>query len=102
MGTLIQDLRYGLRMLAKNPGFKPILGRLFTDADDQTPGGHPVAVATYSWWRRRFGRDPSIIGRTLTIQSTVYTIIGVTPPEFFGTTVGESADLYIPLSMEEQ
>ncbi len=83
-------------------GVNPVLGRTLTDADDQTPGANPVAVASYSWWRRRFDRDPSILGKKLTIGSTVYTIVGVTPAEFFGTTVGESPDLWIPLSMERQ
>jgi len=83
-------------------GVNPVLGRTLTDADDQTAGGHPVAVASYSWWKRRFGRDPSILGKKLTIGSTVYTVIGVTPAEFFGTTVGQSPDLWIPLSMEKQ
>jgi predicted permease len=80
-------------------GVNPVLGRVFTDADDQTPGGHPVAVASYSWWKRRFGGDPSIAGRTLTIGPVVYTVVGVAPPEFFGTTVGQSPDVWIPLAM---
>ena len=83
-------------------GVKPILGRAFTGADDEPAGGHPVAVVSYSWWKRRFARDPSIVGRTVTLGSTVYTMIGVAPPEFFGTTVGESPDLWIPVSMEKQ
>ena len=83
-------------------GVKPFLGRAFMEADDEPAGSHPVAVVSYSWWKRRFGRDPSIVGKTVTLGSTVYTIIGVTPPEFFGTTVGQSPDLWIPLSMEKQ
>ncbi len=83
-------------------GVNPVLGRAFTDADDQTPGGHPVAVASYAWWKRRFGGDPSIAGRTLTIGPVVYTVVGVAPPEFFGTAVGESPDLWIPLAMLAQ
>ncbi|MGH9621599.1 MAG: ADOP family duplicated permease, partial [Bryobacteraceae bacterium] len=83
-------------------GVKPILGHSFTAADDEPAGGHPIAMISYSWWTRRFGRDPSILGRTITFGSTAYTIIGVTPPEFFGTIVGESPDLWIPLSMEKQ
>ena len=83
-------------------GVNPARGRTFTSADDQTPGGHPVAVASDAWWQRRFAHDPGIIGKTITIGSNVYTIIGVTPPEFFGTSVGQSPDLWIPLSMEEQ
>jgi len=83
-------------------GVNAIAGRTFTDDEDQKPGGHPVAVASYSWWQRRFGRDPSVVGKTLTLNSTIFTIIGVTPPEFFGTSVGESPDLWIPLAMNAQ
>ena len=83
-------------------GVNPVLGRTFTDSDDQTPGGNPVAVASYSWWKRRFGGDPSVTGRTVTISAVVYTIIGIAPPEFFGTAVGESLDLWIPLAMIAQ
>jgi predicted permease len=83
-------------------GVEPVLGRTFTDADDQVPGGHPVAVASHAWWERRLGADPAAVGKTITIGSTVYTLIGVTPRDFFGTEVGESPDIWIPLAMEEQ
>jgi predicted permease len=82
-------------------GVNPIVGRVFTDADDQTLDGHPVAVISYGWWDSRFSRDPSIVGETLTLEGIVYTIIGVTPPGFFGTTVGRSPDLWIPLQMND-
>jgi predicted permease len=82
-------------------GVQPVLGRTFTGDDDQIPGGSPVAVASYAWWKWRFGGDPSIIGKKMSVGPTVYTVIGVAPPEFFGTTVGESPDVWIPLSMEE-
>ena len=78
------------------------LGRVLTDADDQTPGGHPVAVASYGWWQQRLGGDPSAVGKTITIDNTVYTIVGVAPKEFFGTSVGSAPDLFIPLAMEKQ
>lgn len=83
-------------------GVAPVLGRSFTQADDEPAGGHSIAIASYSWWKRRLGRNPHVLGTTVTIGSTVYTIIGVAPPEFFGTTVGQSPDLWIPLSMEKQ
>ena len=78
------------------------LGRVLTEADDQNPGGHPVAVVSYAWWQQRLGGDPSAIGRTIKIDDTTYNIVGVAPKEFFGTTVGSAPDLWIPLSMEKQ
>jgi predicted permease len=83
-------------------GVEPKLGRAFTVADDQPAGGHPVAMLSYSWWDRRFGHDPAVIGKTVTLGATDYTVIGITPPGFFGTTIGESPDVWIPLSMEKQ
>jgi len=78
------------------------LGRLFMDADDQTQGGHPVAVVSYAWWQQRLGGDPAAVGKTITIDNIAYTIVGVAPKEFFGTSVGSAPDLWIPLAMEKQ
>ncbi len=83
-------------------GVRPLLGRVLTDSDDQTIGGHPIAVASYSWWQKRFGKRPDVVGKTLTIGSTIYTVIGVAPPEFFGVSVGVSPDVWIPLAMEKE
>src|SRR5260370_38595638 len=57
-------------------GVNAALGRVFTGADDQTPGAHPVAVASYAWWQNRFAGDPSIRGQTITNAPAVYTIVG--------------------------
>jgi predicted permease len=83
-------------------GVNADLGRVLTDADDQNPGGHPIAVVSYAWWQQRLGSDPSVIGRTIKIDETTYNIVGVAPKEFFGTTVGSAPDLWIPLAMEKQ
>jgi predicted permease len=80
-------------------GVQPFMGRTFTTADDQVPGGHPVAVASFGYWQRRFARDPDVVGRTVRITGTSITIIGVTPPGFFGERVGAAPDLWVPLTM---
>ena len=78
------------------------LGRVLAETDDQNQGGHPVAVVSYAWWQRRLGGDPSAVGKTINLDNITYTIVGVAPKEFFGTTVGNAPDLWIPLSMEKQ
>lgn len=83
-------------------GVNASLGRTLADEDDVNPGGHPVTVVSYGWWQRRLGADPSAIGKTITIDQTTYTIIGVGAKDFFGTTVGQSPNLWIPLAMEPQ
>jgi len=83
-------------------GVNPIHGRVLADADDDKPGAHPVAVASWSWWQQRLGANPGAIHRTVTMGSTAYTIVGVAPPGFFGLTVGQSPDLWVPLAMEKE
>src|SRR5262245_4156110 len=83
-------------------GVNASLGRAFTEADEHTASGHPVAVISYDWWERRLGGDPAAIGATISTRQTVYTIIGVAPKEFFGMTVGQAPDLWVPLALEEQ
>lgn len=78
------------------------LGRVLTEADDQNVGAHPVAVVSYAWWQKRLAGNPSAVGQTVTTDDTAYTIVGVAPRDFFGTTVGSAPDLWIPLAMEKQ
>jgi predicted permease len=83
-------------------GVQPQLGRFFDSSVDKQLGGAPFAVLNDSFWERRFGRDPAVIGKTLTIQQTSLTIIGVAPRGFAGETVGQNPDFWVPLSMELQ
>ena len=83
-------------------GVEAIIGRTLTDQDDSTQGDHPVAVVSYSWWKKGLARDPDVLNRTLKIADTTYSIVGVAAPEFFGTEVGQSPDIWIPMSMVEQ
>jgi putative ABC transport system permease protein len=62
-------------------GVAPALGRAFTPEDDRE-GGEPVVVLSNSFWRRRFGSDPQVIGRALTINRQSVTVIGIMPPGF--------------------
>ena len=80
-------------------GVRALLGRTVNDADDNSEGDHPVAVISYAWWKRSLARDPEVLNRTLKLGATTYNIIGVAPPEFFGTKVGEAPDMWVPLSM---
>src|SRR5262245_20157176 len=80
-------------------GVRPAFGRLFGADDDRAPGAHPVAVISHSYWRRRFGIEPSILGKTISLAGMPFTIIGVTPPEFFGVVVGASPDIFAPVMM---
>src|SRR5580658_4888677 len=80
-------------------GVHAMMGRTITDEDDNSEGNHLVAVVSYAWWTRSLARDPNALSQNLRIGSTVFSIVGVAPPEFFGTKVGESPDIWIPLSM---
>lgn len=81
-------------------GVRPELGRLFTANDDRrgAPDG-PVAVISYAFWQRRFG-GANIVGRTLKLNQKTFTMIGVTPPSFFGPEVGRAVDVFIPIGAE--
>jgi predicted permease len=78
-------------------GLSPVIGRTFSAEEDRTPGAHPVAVIGNGLWRRRFGADPQVIGRTLTIDGRPYTIIGVLPAEFRGQW--GNAEMWLPTMM---
>jgi predicted permease len=80
-------------------GVGALIGRTLNDADDKSEGDHPVAVISYAWWKRSLAQDPNVLSRKLKLGATIYNIIGVAPPEFFGTKVGEAPDMWIPLSM---
>jgi len=80
-------------------GVEPQFGRLLNENDDSSEGDHPVVVISNGFWKRRFASDPSILGHKVRLGSTVFEIVGVTPPEFFGTQVGDSPDAFAPLSM---
>lgn len=80
-------------------GLRPALGRLLGAADDVKPGAHPVAVISHDYWVRRFGGDPSAIGRKFRLGLDSFEIVGVLEPGFTGTEPGAFVDLFLPTMM---
>ena len=84
-------------------GVRAHIGRTFTQDDDRTPGGHPVAILTHSFWTRRFAARPGACSiSSVTLNGQPMTIVGVAPPGFFGIVVGESPDVLVPVMMKAQ
>jgi len=74
-------------------------GRVIGSEDDRTPGTHPVLVLSYAFWQRRFAGAPDVVGRTLSVNGTPFTVVGVAKRGFFGTKPGFGADVWAPLMM---
>src|SRR5215217_6807319 len=80
-------------------GVRPWVGRLFTQDDDRTPGAHPVAVLSYAFWERRFAKDPNLVGKTILVNERPLTVLGITPPGFFGVELSTNPDVRVPLML---
>jgi putative ABC transport system permease protein len=83
-------------------GVPALIGRTFTPADDARGGGPdgPVAVISYAFWQRYYAGAASAIGSRLTVNRVPFTIVGVTPPRFFGVEVGGVMDIAVPIGCE--
>ena len=83
-------------------GVTTALGRTFTPDDDRVPNGHPLVVLSYNYWKQRFGGDPAILGKTLTVNKHNMTVISVAQAGFDGVELGYSPKLFIPVMMQQQ
>ncbi len=83
-------------------GVPALLGRTITDTDDRPGNPQAVAVISHSFWQRRFGGDASVVGKTISFDDVPFTIVGVTPPGFFGFQPGDNPDLWWPLQIAPQ
>jgi predicted permease len=80
-------------------GVAPAAGRLLTGQDDVQPGAHPVAILSHAFWMRRFGGDPGVLGRWVTLETRPLQIVGVAHRRFTGVEPGRPTDLWLPYAM---
>ena len=82
-------------------GIEPALGRTFAPSDDK-PGAPAVAVLSYGYWQRAFGGDPAVVGRTIWLNNSPVTIVGVAAKEFPGLDPSRVRPIWLPLSLSQR
>jgi predicted permease len=80
-------------------GLNAVAGRLLTPEDDKVIGANFVTVISYRFWEDKYGKDPRVIGQPIIVNGKSYTVVGVAPEKFDGTTVGSRLLLFLPISM---
>lgn len=83
-------------------GVRPALGRVLSTGDETAPGANPVAVLSYGYWSRQFGKDPSVLNKIFNANGTPLTIVGVSQEGFSGVQLGQIPDVFIPVTMKAQ
>ncbi|HEX6719260.1 MAG TPA: ABC transporter permease [Pyrinomonadaceae bacterium] len=82
-------------------GVRPMRGRLLTPDDDK-PNAPPAAVISHRYWQQELNSDPSVVGKSFIINGTTFTVVGITPPEFFGERVRRPPEFWLPLTFQPQ
>ncbi len=81
-------------------GIQAFAGRTITDADDK-PNAEPVAMMSYRLWQEKYGADPALVGGAFNVNEKSFTVVGITPPGFFGDSLRNTPpDFYLPLNTE--
>jgi predicted permease len=83
-------------------GVGAAVGRTFTPEDDQTPGGHPVAMLSYAYWKSRFPGNEDIVGKTVIINGHDMTVVGVAQQGFDGVELGYRTQVFAPVMMKKE
>jgi hypothetical protein len=83
-------------------GLKVLAGRPLTPRDDRISDSPPVAMISFAYWQRRFSSDATILGKQISIHGVPFVIVGITPPRFFGITVGSYPDITLPFATWER
>jgi predicted permease len=81
---------------------QPALGRLFVAADDLVADANPVIVLSFSYWQRRFGADPGILNQSILVNGHPFTVVGVAPPGFHSVVMGDTPDVFVPMTMKAE
>ena len=83
-------------------GVGPALGRVLVPEDDRVSGASPVAVLSYGYWQSRFGGNPDVVGRKISLNSYPFTVVGVAVHGFNGLLKGDNVDVFAPIAMKRQ
>jgi predicted permease len=83
-------------------GVGPALGRVLDPEDDRVPGASPVVVLSYGYWQRRFGGDPGVVGRKVSLNAYPFTVVGVSARGFTGLLKGNNVDVFVPIAMKRE
>jgi putative ABC transport system permease protein len=83
-------------------GVQPALGRVLVASDDVVPDANPVAVLSFNYWQRRFGADPTVVNQSLLVNGHPFTILGVAAPGFHSVVMGDTPDLFVPMTMKAE
>lgn len=80
-------------------GVNLAMGRNFTQAEGETPGGYPVAILSHGFWQSQFGSDPQVVGKTFNVNGQRLEVVGVAPPGFRGLDLSRRIDVWVPMGM---
>jgi putative ABC transport system permease protein len=83
-------------------GVQPALGRLLVASDDTVPNGNPIAVLSSNYWRRRFDADPSVLNQSILVNGHPFTVVGVAQAGFHSVVMGDTPDLFVPMTMKSE
>jgi putative ABC transport system permease protein len=81
---------------------KPLIGRTIVPEDDRPGGGNPVALLSYGYWNDKLGGRREVLNQQIRINSKSFTVVGILPGEFTGTTMGAAPEVYVPMSFKPQ
>ncbi len=95
-GTIVSGNYFGVL------GVRPALGRFFTPEEDRATGAHPVVVVSHDFWTTRLAGDSGAIGRTVRLNGSAFTLVGIAPPRFHGVYAPLRTDAWVPLAMQQQ